>query len=99
MLVSMMSSGLPLGGLLAGAGAAWIIPSFGWKSVYLFGGLIPFLLVPLLIWKLPESIRFLALREPQSPQLQKILARIAPRLAAEDRNEFMVQEKVVQGLS
>ncbi|WP_249423662.1 MFS transporter [Enterobacter roggenkampii] len=33
-------------------------PQFGWHSLMLLGGLLPLLFAPVLIWLLPESVRF-----------------------------------------
>lgn len=52
-------AGVPIGGLLGGLLATWVIPRFGWPSVFLIGGGLPVLMLPLLWLKLPESIRFL----------------------------------------
>nr|CUV12736.1 exported protein of unknown function [Ralstonia solanacearum] len=35
------------------------MPEFGWRSVLLFGGVIPLLLLPVMVWALPESVRYL----------------------------------------
>src|SRR6202158_1156222 len=51
------SAGAALGGLLSAA----LIPHFGWRSVFIVGGVAPLLLVPILMLWLPESVRFLAL--------------------------------------
>src|SRR5882757_9812275 len=47
--------------MFCGLLAAALIPQFGWRSVFVVGGLAPLLLVPILMLRLPESVRFLAL--------------------------------------
>ena len=60
-------TGAPLGGFLCGQLAGVLLPSFGWPSVYLVGGLVPLLMaVALALW-LPESPRFLARKDNLSP--------------------------------
>lgn len=51
-----------LGFVLAGAVAGWIMPIYGWRSAFLVGALAPLVLVPLLLWNLPESMAFLLRR-------------------------------------
>lgn len=53
---------VPLGGMLAGALAAWILPRFGWRGLYAAGGACPLLCAVALWAALPESPRFLARR-------------------------------------
>jgi AAHS family 4-hydroxybenzoate transporter-like MFS transporter len=47
---------LPAGGFVAGIVAALILPIWGWKSVFIVGGLLPLALAGLLAVALPESV-------------------------------------------
>jgi AAHS family 4-hydroxybenzoate transporter-like MFS transporter len=60
-LVTMMFNGFTLGSLLGGVLSHQLIPAFGWRAVFVAGGALPLLLVPVLLFKLPESLRFLVL--------------------------------------
>ncbi len=48
----------PLGLMATGQIGAWIVPSFGWGSIFLLGG-VPGLLITFLVARLPESPRWL----------------------------------------
>ena len=48
----------PLGLMATGQIGAWIVPSFGWSSIFLLGG-IPGLVITFLVARLPESPRWL----------------------------------------
>lgn len=98
MLISVMSCGLPLGGLAIGVVAVPMIPAWGWKSVFYLGGLAPLLMIPFLLLWLPESIRFLALKKTDRAQLARILRRIAPRLEFDERQDFAVREERLHSL-
>jgi AAHS family 4-hydroxybenzoate transporter-like MFS transporter len=54
-LVTLMFNGFTLGSLLGGVLAHQLIPRFGWRAVFVAGGSLPLLLVPLLFFVLPES--------------------------------------------
>src|SRR5260370_37706533 len=58
-MVMIMFCGFSLGAALGGFLAAALIPQFGWRSVFVVGGLAPLLLVPILVRRLPQSLRFL----------------------------------------
>ena len=60
-MVMIMFCGFSVGAALGGLLAAALIPHFGWRSVFVVGGVAPLLLVPVLALRLPESVRFLAL--------------------------------------
>jgi AAHS family 4-hydroxybenzoate transporter-like MFS transporter len=62
-LVALMFCGFPLGAVIGGVAAAGIIPAFGWETVFYLGAAIPALLLPIIWALLPESVRFLAMRQ------------------------------------
>jgi AAHS family 4-hydroxybenzoate transporter-like MFS transporter len=67
---------IPLGGVLAGELAARIIPSHGWRALFIAGGVIPALLA-VVLWKvLPESPRYMASRRERWPELTKMMRRM-----------------------
>jgi MFS transporter, AAHS family, 4-hydroxybenzoate transporter len=66
---------VPLGGMLGGFLAASVLPRFGWKGLYVFGGGLPLLLAGALLARLPESPRFLARRASEWPRLVALLRR------------------------
>lgn len=73
-------AGVPAGGLIGGLLATWIIPRYGWPALFLVGGGLPLLLLPLLWVQLPESIRFMAGRGSlDTGKVAQVLRRIDPR--------------------
>ena len=67
---------IPLGGVLAGELAARIIPTYGWRALFIAGGLVPVVLAAVL-WKvLPESPRYLARQRARWPELTRTMRRI-----------------------
>src|SRR5579863_9526503 len=60
-MVMVMFVGFSIGAALGGLLAAALIPQFGWRSVFVIGGAAPLVLVPILVLRLPESVRYLAL--------------------------------------
>jgi putative MFS transporter len=48
----------PLGLMATGQIGAWLVPAYGWNSIFLLGG-IPGLLITVLVARLPESPRWL----------------------------------------
>lgn len=58
--VSIMAAGYPVGGVLGGAMAAYLLRLYGWESVFIFGGIATLVTIPLVLLLLPESIGWLA---------------------------------------
>ena len=67
---------IPLGGSLAGIVGGQILPQFGWRGLFLVGGLIPLLMAAVLLKVLPESPRYLARVPDRWPQLRALLRRL-----------------------
>ena len=67
---------IPLGGVLAAALAEAIIPYWGWRPLFMAGGLVPLVLGALLFFVLPESPRYLASRRERWPELTRMLRRM-----------------------
>jgi len=49
---------IPLGGSLAGIVGGQILPRFGWRGLFLVGGIVPLVMAAVLLKVLPESPRF-----------------------------------------
>lgn len=96
-LTTVMFCGFTLGSGLGGVASAQLIPSHGWRSILLLGGVLPLLLVPILFVALPESVRYLVLRKNVSAErIARILQRIAP-LPVPAPARFTLDETVQSG--
>jgi benzoate transport len=62
--VSTMSTGYPIGATLGGTAAVLVVGNFGWRGIFLFGGLLSLAILPIVAWRLPESVAFLTSRRP-----------------------------------
>lgn len=79
-LVTSMFCGFTIGSALGGLASAAMVGLWGWRSVLLAGGVLPIALTPALMWALPESVRFLVLRDKSRARIVAILGRLAPGL-------------------
>ena len=67
---------VPLGGALVALVAGRMLPTFGWRTMFAVGGLLPVIAAIILLRYLPESPRYLARRPERWPELAGILQRI-----------------------
>lgn len=74
---------IPLGGTVAGLLALRVLPTLGWRSLFLIGGAIPMITAFILTATLAESPRYLASRPARWSELQRILARIGQVIATD----------------
>lgn len=87
-LVALMFSGYSLGGVLAAGIGIYVLPRFGWEFMF-FAAIVPLLLIPILMWKLPESIGFLV-RQGKEEQARNMLIKLNPT-AGLDANSDLTQ--------
>ena len=78
MIVSIVFGGFTIGSAGGGFLAAWLLPSLGWQSVFIVGGIVPIVLGLLAMATLPESLTFLVHRGGDSTEIRRIVERCAP---------------------
>lgn len=61
--VSLLQTAYPVGAIVGGMFSAVLIADFGWRSVFVVGGVLPALLIPVVWFALPESLAFLSSRQ------------------------------------
>jgi MFS transporter, AAHS family, 4-hydroxybenzoate transporter len=97
-MVMIMFCGFSVGAALGGFLAAGLIPHFGWRSVFVVGGIVPLLLVPVLALRLPESVRFLVLTGRAPDQVAQLLGWINPKASLSAATRFVVHEPELAGI-
>ncbi|MGN0923135.1 MFS transporter [Ectopseudomonas mendocina] len=96
-LVAVMFSGYSLGGMLAAGVGIYMLPRFGWESMF-FAAAIPLLLLPLILWKLPESVGFLV-RQGRHEQARAILAKVDPELRIDAADQLQMTDAKGHGVA
>jgi MFS transporter, AAHS family, 4-hydroxybenzoate transporter len=97
-MTAIMFVGFPLGGSLGGFLSAWLIPRFGWQSVFFVGGVIPIIIGATIALVLPESIRHLVVHQIDGRRVAAILRRINPDAAFAEGARFVITEEHKKGL-
>ncbi len=94
-LVNTMFCGFTVGSSAGGLVAAALIPQYGWRSVFLAGGVMPIVLVFVLI-ALPESLRFMVLRGWSAERIAAVMRRIAPGTSFDNARFVLPEDPSVQ---
>lgn len=94
-LITIIFCGFTFGAAAGGFSASWLIPQFGWHSLMLLGGILPLLFAPVLIWLLPESVRFLVVKRAPAERIRRIMQRLYPGQIP-DEAEFSLPAQPVQ---
>src|SRR5580704_16360672 len=76
--VTVLFASFPAGGLVGSLTSAWVIPAFGWQSVFYIGAVAPLVIAAILAVWLPESVRFLLARNIRQDEVRRTLERFMP---------------------
>jgi len=96
MLLATMFTGFNLGSALVGFGAAAILPHHGWRAVLIVGGAIPLICLPFYMLLIPESVRYMVVRNASPDRIARTLRRVVGSNIA-DGTTFTLSEPPVSG--
>jgi MFS transporter, AAHS family, 4-hydroxybenzoate transporter len=91
-MMIIVGNGFTLGAAIGGFVAFWLVPRFGWRSVFYFGGAVPLVIGVAMFFLLPESLQFLALHGKDPRLIGKWLQRIDPRLQIGAATRYLIPE-------
>jgi MFS transporter, AAHS family, 4-hydroxybenzoate transporter len=83
--------GYSLGSVTSGQIGARVVPGLGWNSIFVVAGGAGVTLVVFLALFLPESVRYLTLREPSSDRTRALVRRLAPDVPISEQTSFTLQ--------
>ena len=69
--ISLLQGGYPIGATIGGIITVFLIANYGWRSAFIFGGLVSTAIIPFILWYLPESLDYLVVKQPPNA-LEKI---------------------------
>ena len=96
-VVTIIMLGYSFGSSLGGPVANFLIPRFGWQSIYVFGGICSLASAALLFAVLPESLRFLVAKRAAPARIIAALRRLAPGLVLPPAPRFIVSDEAGHG--
>ncbi len=97
MIVAWLFAGIPIGAIVGGLLSSWLLPFAGWQAAFHVGGVLPMLLALVLVFTLPESLRFLILKQDNPRRVLAIANRIVPS-GFPPEQQFSSPQKPVTGI-
>ncbi len=85
-----ISMGISLGGSIPGIVGVTLMPTYGWPVIFIVGGIVPLAVGLLMIFAVPESIKFLVLRGGRDEAVRRLVHRIDPSLAVAPGSSFVL---------
>lgn len=96
-LMMLVSCGYTVGAVLGGLVSAWMIPLWGWQSVFYLGGIFPLLIAALMYVYVPESMQFLVVKGRRLDEVGRTLRRIDPSLKVDGNTRYALAETAQGG--
>jgi AAHS family 4-hydroxybenzoate transporter-like MFS transporter len=79
-LTSIPMIGMSLGSGLPAVVAGWLVPIWGWKALFVAGGIVPLVVALVIALKLPESALFLTFRGLRRDEVARRIRELDPAL-------------------
>ena len=98
--ITIYHSGYPIGAIVTGLVATWLIPAYGWRPLFMLAGVISLAMLPLVYLYLPESVEFLLTRRPPRTleRINEIMRRMGHPVMEELPPQEAKQHSVVGGV-
>ena len=96
-LIMGITVGYTVGAAFGGFVATWLVPAYGWPSVFYFGGVIPLVVGVLMLFWLPESLQFLVVRR-KFERIAGWVRRIEPSRGFAPGTEYLAAEEGRKGV-
>ena len=91
-LVVLMYTGAGMGSVFAGFAGPSIMSAWGWQGIFGVGAVVSFIVMALVIFMLPESVKFLIASDADSKKIGKLIERVDPGFKASDDHEYIIRE-------
>jgi AAHS family 4-hydroxybenzoate transporter-like MFS transporter len=97
-ITMLVQNGFNIGAMLVGLSSLYLIPEFGWRTVFFVGGTIPIVIGLAMLVFLPESLQFLALRGTRDARLAKWLKRVDPSVVVTAETQLVARDQAAPGV-
>jgi MFS transporter, AAHS family, 4-hydroxybenzoate transporter len=96
-VVTLIMLGYTLGNSFGGPLTIWLTPRYGWRSVFIFGGCAALAATCFLFFLIPESIKFLVLKNKRPDLIASYAQRLAPSRTIRASDGFVLSDEIRPG--
>ena len=96
LMVTALFIGYSAGTVGGGFIAAEMILTLGWESIFQLGGIVGLIVAGVLVFTLPESVRYLVVTGAPQEKIRSYVRRMKPTVPVDNDTEFFINEKKKQ---
>lgn len=96
-LMMAITVGFTAGAAFGGIVATWLVPDYGWQSVFYFGGVVPLIIGVMMYFWLPESLQFLMVRQ-KADRVTAWIKRVHPTIEVGPDTDYDYDEQGRKGV-
>jgi MFS transporter, AAHS family, 4-hydroxybenzoate transporter len=85
--------GISLGAAVPGLVGITLMPIYGWRVIFVVGGVIPFVIGLCMFFAIPDSIKFMVLRGGRDEAVRRLVQKFDPALAAQPDTRFVLDQE------
>ncbi|PNK59702.1 MFS transporter [Psychrobacter sp. FDAARGOS_221] len=85
----LISTGYTIGGMIGGFISAWLTPIGGWHAIFYFGGVIPLIIFVIMLFTLPESLRYMGAKKENHDKIRYWLNKMFPNCGITNTTEII----------
>ena len=96
--ITLLYLGYTTGSSGGGFLASWLTPNYGWHSIFYVGGIVSLVIGAILFFGLPESVRYLVLKQAPTDRILPLVRRLKPSTAYDANTQFVIRETAKKGV-
>jgi MFS transporter, AAHS family, 4-hydroxybenzoate transporter len=96
--IMVVFTGAPLGGFAGGMLVSQLLPVYGWTSIFWIGGILPLVLLPIVLLRLPESPRFLLAKGSLNENGARLMSQLGIDLTTPREHVDVTSDNPISGL-
>jgi len=93
-VVTLIMLGYTFGNSFGGPLTIWLTPHYGWRSAFIFGGCAALAATCMLFFFIPESIKFLVIKNKRPDLIAGYAQRLAPGRTIRSSDRFVLSDEI-----
>lgn len=96
-MIVIAQTGITLGSIMPALASGFLEAAYGWRPIFILGGMVPLLVGAIGLFALPESLKFMLAKKCPTTKIWKVARALDPRLEADAGATLAFSEPPIRG--